>query len=168
MYFFKPQNWRKRSGEARRRNWWCYKKKERSSPFFFLFHGAFPTRFLPPFRYNEEKTTGRWTSLEAWRACRKIERWEPLAPRAACFLLTAVLCGAQLWRLCALCPRACRRGGKRKARPAALLGGVAGAAGVPRLFPTRCARWRSRCCSTRRTTPSAKRGGIARGASCRR
>ena len=35
-------------------------------------------------------------------------------------------------------------------------------------FPTRCARWRSWCCSTRRTTPSAKRGGIARGASCRR
>ena len=32
-------------------------------------------------------------------------------------------------RLCALCPRACRRGGKRKARShrTALLGGVAGA-----------------------------------------
>ena len=27
----------------------------------------------------------------------KLERWEPLAPCAACFLLTAVLCGAQLF-----------------------------------------------------------------------
>lgn len=58
----------------------------------------------------------------------KLERWEPLAPCAACFLLTAVLCGAQLfggYAPFALGLVAAAGSGKRGL--AALLGGVAGA-----------------------------------------
>lgn len=58
----------------------------------------------------------------------KLERWEPLAPCAACFLLTAVLCGAQLfggYAPFALGLVAAAGCGKRGL--AALLGGVAGA-----------------------------------------
>ena len=58
----------------------------------------------------------------------KLERWEPLAPCAACFLLTAVLCGAQLFGGYApftLGLVAAAGSGKRGL--AALLGGVAGA-----------------------------------------
>ena len=98
----------------------------------------------------------------------KLERWEPLAPCAACFLLTAVLCGAQLfggYAPFALGLVAAAGSGKRGL--AALLGGVAGAL-VFLDFSHALRTLRSRCCSTRRTTPSAKRGGIARGASCRR
>jgi len=58
----------------------------------------------------------------------KLVRWEPLAPCAACFLLTAVLCGAQLfggYAPFALGLVAAAGSGKRGL--AALLGGVAGA-----------------------------------------
>lgn len=58
----------------------------------------------------------------------KLERWEPLAPCAACFLLTAVLCGAQLfggYAPFALGLVAAAGSGKRGLT--ALLGGVAGA-----------------------------------------
>ena len=58
----------------------------------------------------------------------KLERWEPLAPCAACFLLTAVLCGAQLfggYAPFALGLVAAAGSGKRGL--AALLGAVAGA-----------------------------------------
>ena len=58
----------------------------------------------------------------------KLERWEPLAPCAACFLLPAVLCGAQLfggYAPFALGLVAAAGSGKRGL--AALLGGVAGA-----------------------------------------
>ena len=58
----------------------------------------------------------------------KLERWEPLAPCAVCFLLTAVLCGAQLfggYAPFALGLVAAAGSGKRGL--AALLGCVAGA-----------------------------------------
>ena len=58
----------------------------------------------------------------------KLERWEPLAPCAVCFLLTAVLCGARLfggYAPFALGLVAAAGSGKRGL--AALLGGVAGA-----------------------------------------
>ena len=95
----------------------------------------------------------------------KLERWEPLAPCAACFLLTAVLCGAQLfggYAPFALGLVAAAGSGKRGL--AALLGGVAGAL----VFLDFSHALRTMAVAELRTTPSAKRGGIARGASCRR
>lgn len=80
---------------------------------FFLFRGAFPTRFLPPLRYNEEKRPGGGQALKRGELAVKLERWEPLAPCAACFLADrSALRRAAFRRLCALCPRACRRGGE--------------------------------------------------------